>query len=517
MWSIGLARSSSDCYWEGMRRCPSKDSSGSKSDVDPRTQLHDAPRHVEIGPLLYLRGQCDGRTHLSAIFITERDTAPDLITDEGRAIPSTIYECEQKRVVRYKFSLETCADASYELDGQRFYVNTALGGDLRIAFVSCNGQESGNHRRDLDERNAMWRRLALQHEEGSFQLLIHGGDQIYADELLDRHPLLRKWADEGGKRSYRPSEAECDDLRATLRRAFMDCYTETLSAAESCWLMGRVPSVAMWDDHDICDGWGSMPAGKLNAPVGRLLFEVARESFLVFQFGVAPDEMPEIVVDRSASNLTWHVKLPGLHLIAPDLRSERRWDRVMADTGWQALTTALSAVDEGRVLLISSVPALGPRLSWIEALMHLLPDMHKYEDDLRDQWQSRAHRAEWRRLLEGVAKVHADPRTPVTVLSGEIHLATRAILDVPPTPIHQLVASGISHPAPTIFYALALDLLARFGETPLPGHEIRMCPLPGRTAIYTSQRNFLLLERRSGRWTACWELERSGRSPPVEI
>ncbi|MFL9499117.1 alkaline phosphatase family protein [Rhodopseudomonas palustris] len=500
-----------------MRILPQKALRGSVTSVDSRTKLQDEPPGVDIGPLLYLRGHGEGRVQLTAICVTARDTMPSLTTDEGRSIPSTIYECEGRRVVRYKFSLKADAEAFYELDGERRCVNTDFGQDLRIAFVSCNGQEDGDLERDFSERNAMWRRLACQHDDNPFQLLLHGGDQIYADEILSSHPLLRAWADEGEKHSLHPSEAELDELRTSVRRSFIDCYSGVLGSDESNWLMGRVPSLTMWDDHDICDGWGSMSDRKLDAPVGRLLFEVARECFLVFQFGVAPDEVPEIVIDRTASTLTWHVKLTGLHVIAPDLRSERRRRRVMGETGWQALSDALAAVHEGRVLLISSVPALGPRLSWIEGVMRLWPDMQKYEDDLRDQWQSRAHRAEWRRLLESLAKVHADPKTPVTVLSGEIHLATRGTFDVSPTPIHQLVASGISHPAPTVLYALGLDVLARFGETPVPGHEIRMRPLPGRTSIYTSQRNFLVLERRSGHWTAYWELEKSGRTPPLQM
>ena len=143
--------------------------------------------------------------------------------------------------------------------------------------------------------------------------------------------------------------------------------------------------------------------------------------------------------------------------------------------------------------------------------------MHKYEDDLRDQWQSREHRSEWRRFLKRLALVHQNPDTPVTVLSGEIHLATRATFETAPVPMHQLVASGISHPAPTVAYALALDVLARFGETPVPGKPIRLHPLPGKTSIYIAQRNYLVLERKSGEWTASWELESDGRTSPLKV
>src|SRR3546814_12764529 len=90
-------------------------------------------------------------------------------------------------------------------------------------------------------------------------------------------------------------------------------------------------------------------------------------------------------------------------------------------------------------------------------------------------------------------------------------------MDTPEGPLHQLVASGISHPAPPTAYARALSLLARFGEAPLPEHPISLHPLPGRSMIYTAQRNYLVLERRDGRWQAWWELENDGPKPPPEM
>ena len=149
--------------------------------------------------------------------------------------------------------------------------------------------------------------------------------------------------------------------------------------------------------------------------------------------------------------------------------------------------------------------------------MRLTPWMERYETDLRDQWQSRTHRAEWQRFLARLAQTHARDGTSVTIISGEIHLATRATLDVPPAPMHQLVASGIAHPPPPELYARALGALARLGESPLPGHPIRLHPLPGRKTIYSAQRNYLVIERRAGDWHAWWELEEDGATPALQI
>ena len=105
----------------------------------------------------------------------------------------------------------------------------------------------------------------------------------------------------------------------------------------------------------------------------------------------------------------------------------------------------------------------------------------------------------------------------MTVLSGEIHLATRGEMPGHGRTVHQLVASGIAHPPPPRGFALALSLLARLGEDPLPGHPVSLHPLPGRRRVYTDDRNYLVLERRDGQWQATWHTERRGETPPLAI
>jgi hypothetical protein len=273
----------------------------------------------------------------------------------------------------------------------------------------------------------------------------------------------------------------------------------------------------MWDDHDICDGWGSLPADWLDSPVGKTVFRVAREFFLLFQMGTTVDALPSIISDRTGSTLTWQVKLPGLDLVALDLRSERRPDRVLGEAGWNVAGEVFESVGQPQVLLMSSVPLLGPRLSLVETAMRLLPGLQKYEDDLRDQWQSHAHRDEWRRMLRQVLDLHQSKQSNVTVLSGEIHLATRGTMAASTGPVHQLIASGIAHPAPNPWYGRILGSLAKLGEAPLEEHPIALHPLPGRAETYTSQRNFLMLARCDRQWTAWWELEQSGKTETLVL
>lgn len=465
-----------------------------------------------------MRGVDAGRVHLSAL-VVQPDSwpAPALGTDTGTLDGVPVVHWYGHHAIRYDFSLPMHRQASYWLDGAPYEVNTAFSGDLRLAYVSCNGQERGDLSRPRDERNVMWRRLRQRHSERPFNLLLHGGDQIYADEILNVHPATRAWVKASRAGKIASAEAGADGVEEALRHALFQRYLELYAHSDFAWLSARVPALAMWDDHDICDGWGSLPTAKLESDIGRAVFRVAREQFLLFQLGTGPDSRPESGFDANGVGLGWHLALPDLHILAPDLRSERQPRRVMGPQGWAGFRTAAASIRRGKVLVISSVPALGPRLSWVEGLMALLPTMQKYEDDLRDQWQSRAHRAEWQDFLRVLLDIHLRPDCSVTILSGEIHLATRATLAADDEPLQQLVASGITHPPPPQLYARALGALARLGSAPLPDHPIRLHPLPGKSAIYTAERNYLVLERQQGEWCAWWDLERSGPTPPLSL
>ena len=473
------------------------------------------PRRTRVGPILYLRGYDADHMALAALVVRRAGEDPfPLATGQGSVPATALIERRGMVVDRYLFTLPATADAWYELGGTRFCVNAALNGDLRIAYVSCNGMEHGDLDRPENERNGMWRRLAEQHAANPFNLLLQGGDQVYSDEIPDAHPATSGWPRSIGDDLDSTSTAE---LGSVLRDAWFRRYIHVFGQPEFAWLAARVPSLAMWDDHDISDGWGSYPEPILDSDVGRCIFAAARENFLLFQLCAAPGEVPAFCPDRTGENLTWSVHLPGLHVVAPDLRSERRQCRVMDRNGWDAFRTALGKAQPGRVLLLSSVPAVGPRLSILERFMYLTPWKEEYQDDLNDQWQSIRHREEWRRFLGHAIALHERDGVRVTFLSGEIHLATRGTVETAAGDLHQLVASGIAHPPPGRMQSLFLGALANLPESPVPGHRLRLLPLPGRKATYTPERNYLVLNRSSGQWRAVWELEHGGATPPLRI
>lgn len=499
-----------------MKQGDQPDPSKASADAAQVARQKDADDPQSVGPILFFRGHENDRLELAALLVRPESEMPPVVRVGNSVVPSELLHRQHGvAVYRYRFSLPAASGGSYCVADDRFDVAGIADGDLRLAYVSCNGQETGDRERAPEERNIMWQRLARQHASEPFHLLLHGGDQLYADEMFTVHPAVQAWA--AGANGGSEDLTSLAAVGEQLRRFLLDCYLTLYSQPAPAWLLARVPSLCMWDDHDICDGWGSLPTERMDSAIGRAVFDAAREFFLLFQIACSADDPPPICPDRTGATLTWVVRLPGVLLIAPDLRSERLPQRIMGPAGWKAVEQTLATVGNERVFVLSSVPILGPRLSWVEAVLHLVPGAQKYEDDLRDQWQSRAHRDEWRRLLRDLLAVHERGRSPITVLSGEIHLATRCTMAADGAPVHQLIASGIAHPPPPGWYGRLLGTLALFGEAPLPAHPIRLHPLPGQRRLYTTQRNYLVLESRGGRWSARWELEDTGPTLPLAL
>lgn len=468
------------------------------------------------GPFLTLDAVTGARQHLAALLVAPPDVAVSDLQIGSDSVPFVrLAQIGDTVVYRARFEAPANAASAYRWNDTTYTLAGHLTEDIRIAFASCNGEEKGDMDRDQKERNAMWARLCEEHRSAPFSLLLHGGDQIYADEATKGHALSDAWPRQIPKD---PSRPDLDDLRQHLRLRFLERYVALMSDPDYAWLCARVPSLAQWDDHDICDGWGSLPRSRTYSPVGQTLFDVAREMALLFQHAAVDGDLPARFHDPQGRHLGWVVDTPGLRLLAPDLRSERTRRQIMGEGGWRFMEEIAAQAAPKRTVLISSVPLLGPRLSILETLLVALPAMQKYEDDLRDQWQSRAHRASWQRMLRLMCSISDTFDADVTVLSGEIHLATRATMKIGKTRImHQLVASGIAHRPPPQKWARFLGALASFGASPLPRHPIKICAIPGQTQRYVAQRNALILTRKGDEWQAVWDFEHAGVSQPLTI
>jgi hypothetical protein len=471
-----------------------------------------------LGPVLFFRGARDRRLDLSALTGIADDDAPPPLEGAGeRVSPRRLAARRGRSVWRYDFSLprsEGESASEYRIGRQSWRVHPPPGhGQLRLAFTACNGSEQGNTWKSLESRNERWLHLAAVHAERPFHLLLQGGDQLYADPIWHDVPALAEWRRlPGWRRRQAPftpamAEAVADD--------YFERYWWLWSQPQLAPILATIPSLMMWDDHDIFDGWGSWQPEWQECPVFRGIWAAAREHFALFQLGARADDLPDGFGDRRGGHFGWRYRIGNVGIVAPDLRSERSRQSVMGEAGWRSLRAALQGMGDCRdVLLLSSMPLVTCDLRTLEALFNLMPGHQTWEDDLVDQWPSRAHEAEWQRLLGELVAFSAHSGARVTSLSGEIHLGALGLIESRGTQIYQLTSSGIVHPPPPARAVRVLEWIGARPMRPAPDLTARLLPLPGHGQRFLRARNWLELELtpRAG-LTATWHSEAHAEAP----
>jgi PhoD related phosphatase len=468
-----------------------------------------------VGPILQFRGQTEDRWRLAALVVGEGLDAPAPLELPGSApiAPERLAVRRGHAFWRYDFTLPLRGEevaARYAMGQDSWSVDLpAASGGRRVAYAACNGNDDeGNGGPVPPWRNALWRRLAAEHARTPFHLLLQGGDQLYADTLWKEVPELGAWRRlpwrEGNTRPFTPTMAE------RAHAYFLESYLRLWKQPETAALLASIPSVMMWDDHDIFDGWGSWPEERQGCPVFQGVFAVARQYFALFQLAALPNRLPEGFGDPGGGHYGCAFRAGPVGIVAPDLRSERTRGRIMGEAGWRAFEAALNDLAGCRhVLVMSSVPLVNADMTWLERLYVAAPGHSDLEDDLRDQWQSFGHRDEWRRILAYLVAFSARTGARVTALSGEIHLGALGVVEGKGgVRVHQLTSSGIVHAPPPMIALAAYELLGRHTTVLEPGLRARLLAIPGHGRRYLRRRNWLSLDAAGdGRFRAAWHTE----------
>lgn len=90
---------------------------------------------------------------------------------------------------------------------------------------------------------------------------------------------------------------------ATLLRQNPQTLGTLIANGDAADAMARIPTVMMWDDHDIFDGWGSYSEAMQSSPVFQTLFKHARRAFWVFQMQHRLGDLPALE-DQDLPNLS---------------------------------------------------------------------------------------------------------------------------------------------------------------------------------------------------------------------
>ncbi|GGL86742.1 alkaline phosphatase D family protein [Micromonospora yangpuensis] len=126
---------------------------------------------------------------------------------------------------------------------------------VRMIFGSCREttQHATTRKLPPDALDAYARRMmTAAGEAGRPDLLVLLGDQVYADETSPTMQRLLK------RRRRRPKDAPADQVVSFDE--YTKLYLESWRDPEIRWLLSTVPSVMIFDDHEVIDDWNTSAA-----------------------------------------------------------------------------------------------------------------------------------------------------------------------------------------------------------------------------------------------------------------
>ncbi|GIC87268.1 uncharacterized protein Aud_003652 [Aspergillus udagawae] len=344
---------------------------------------------------------------------------------------------------------------------------------MRVMFYSCNGWCDGAEEGEWNHLS-LWKDVLRRHDEAPFHVMIGGGDQIYNDEIYQSGPLLEwtKIEDPRERLRYQCSrelQQACDDW-------YLSNYIRWYNTEPFASALCQIPSLSIWDDHDIIDGFGSYARETMECPVFQTIGALAHKYYMLFQHHLPPTKWnshihdPYIADPRPEPQYVLGMK-PGPYIAAHshsiftrlgarmaflgvDARTERTRERTNYLETYERL---FSRVHEGldaaarsdrpirHLILLFGIPLAYPPLTWLEtafegsvgrSVQNLSQKLAIAEnainrfdgaieilDDLNDHYTSKSHQDERRYLIERIQSICATHSVRATILSGDVHLA----------------------------------------------------------------------------------------------
>lgn len=479
---------------------------------------------IKLGPVLRFNGCENNQWQVSALLVSENEVNAPVITygaKETNATSSNIggrqFSASCKwQITRHDMSIpltNTPQQINYNVNGTTYSFTVPASDTLpRCSYASCNGFSDPKLMKKVVDQNACWSDLNAQHASNAYHLFIMGGDQVYTDSMWHELPSLRAWS-EANNRFKLSFTAE---MEKEVGDFFYQLYVKRWSQSTVSQALSSIPTLMMWDDHDIFDGWGSYPSEQQNCVVYQSIFKQAKECFSIFQLqGSNQGFLP----NQNAYNGIYQAGKLGI--LALDLRSERTQDQVISTQSWNAIYTGLNNIKESQfdhLFVMSSIPVVHADFNMLESMLGAIPGQQELEDDLRDHWQSRPHRNERIRLIRRLLDFAKEKKCRVSLLSGDVHLAAlgsivSALHDMQSNThvINQLTSSAIVHPSPNAVALFFLNKVAGEVETIERGINAQMIEFPTTRHCFIGARNWLSLESdptdMQRRYWANWRVE----------
>lgn len=270
----------------------------------------------------------------------------------------------------------------------------------------------------------------LRARDTRFVLLV--GDQVYSDGVpaMDIRGELKR-------RSVFPDDVELLNIYRHLYRGY---FNETGFRD----LLEQWPSLMVWDDHDIFDGWGSLTS--LDERDWQL-YRAAERAYREFQ----DLHWTGATLEQAAAPYHRRLWYGDVGLFVFDLRSVRDYRRgvLLGERQWRDFEAFLAEASERGIytlFIVASVPIvhfsplLVRSLAWYPG---------QKGSDVRDRWCARPFAAERDALLDRLfAWQSAQPRRQVIVLSGDVHVGAAFEVNARRGPglFHQWTSSPLTTP-----------------------------------------------------------------------
>lgn len=341
---------------------------------------------------------------------------------------------------------------------------------MNVVSYSCNGFSLGAD--TTQYTSSLWLDVLRKHKTNHYHVMLGGGDQIYNDAVKLHSPALQDWLEQSNSHKKRHTEAT-SELVEQLEDFYLNAYLKWYgfgywkgSNGSTCQLllplsMAQIPSVNIYDDHDIIDGFGSYPDRTMGQPVFSTVGNVAYKYYMLFQHQMLIDE-PVYTNDPTwillkkegpfikQKNHSVYMRLGReISLLGLDCRTERKLSQIVDPNTYEIVFDRVqkeidNAPETKHLLVMLGVPILYPRLVWLEWLFSLsllkpirgLAEkgvinkglVNEFDggvevlDDLNDHWCSKHHKKERNFLIKRLMELGAQNSVRITILSGDVHL-----------------------------------------------------------------------------------------------
>ncbi len=374
---------------------------------------------------------------------------------------------------------------------------------IKIAYSSCNGFSSKDLRMKADYPFVMRKTLIGEHyPESPFSLAIMGGDQVYADQIWDNSlaPSVKGWSisDKKDRLEWIPP----NKTKSEVEKFYENLYIEKWNQKEMAQILATIPTIMMWDDHDIFDGWGSYDKDIQNCDMYKTIFAAAKKYFELFQIRT---EKNSTLLNKSdkKNHYSFVVEFRDYKILGLDNRSERTRKEIMSESNWKDVKTFLKNGQSSTTLVLTAVPLLYRDIKAAEEAISITPWQEEVTDDLIDHWQSKYHNGERLKLIYNLFDFkNKSEKNTLILLSGDVHVGYAGIFFDKRDPdrksmMHQIVSSAMVHPPPTFIQWQGIMLFSNDDKKDFEDNQFssEFTKLYNTNDLFLRTRNFATLQK----------------------